>query len=227
MRGGLIGRFAIDQGVRLAGAGVILFGSAGTILWWPAWAFLAVSAAWVVATAAVIVRNDPSLLAERISPPKGGKRWDVILMSTHAMVQMAIYLVGGLDHRFGWTAGLPLAAQLAALGGCILGYGLTVWATACNPFFSLIVRIQSERGHTVATGGPYRVVRHPAYAGAVLLAVSLGTLFDSPWALLLGCFDGLLMIMRTRLEDRDLQLELTGYAEYAGRVRYRLVPGVW
>ena len=78
-------------------------------------------------------------------------------MSTHGLLQMAVYIVGGLDHRFGWTSGLPIGAQLAALVACFLGYAVTVWATACTPFFSLIVRIQTDRGHTVATGGPYRL----------------------------------------------------------------------
>ena len=227
MHRNLIVRFAVDQGVRLVGLAVMLFWSAGTFNWWPGWALVAVSGAWVVATAVVIVRNDPSLLAERISPPKGAKRWDVILMSTHAIVQMGIYVVGGLDHRFGWTAGLPLAAQLTALAACILGYGLTAWATSCNPFFSLIVRIQTERGHAVATQGPYRLVRHPAYAGAVLLGFSFGVLLGSWWAFLIGLVDSLLMVLRTYLEDRDLLKELPGYPEYARRVRSRLLPGVW
>ncbi len=223
----LIMRFALDQGVRLVGLGVMLFWTAGSIAWWPGWTFIVLSAAWVIATAVVIVRNDPNLLAERIAPPKGAKRWDVILMSTHGLLQMAVYAVGGLDHRFGWTSGLPIGAQLAALVACFLGYAVTVWATSCNPFFSLIVRIQTDRGHTVATGGPYRLVRHPAYAGAILLGVSLGVLLGSWWALLPGLLDSLLMLLRTYLEDRDLQQELPGYAEYARRVRYRLLPGIW
>ncbi|MCX6069768.1 MAG: isoprenylcysteine carboxylmethyltransferase family protein [Chloroflexi bacterium] len=223
----LIVRFAVDQGVRLVGLGVMLFWSAGTLGWWPGWAFVAVSAAWVVATAVVIVRNNPNLLAERISPPKGAKRWDVILMSAHGILQMAVYVVGGLDRRFGWTAGLPLAAQLAALAACILGYAVTVWATACNPFFSLIVRIQTDRGHTVATAGPYRLVRHPAYAGAILLGASLGVLLGSWWAFLIGIVDSLLFVLRTFLEDRDLKRELPGYSDYARQVRYRLLPGIW
>jgi protein-S-isoprenylcysteine O-methyltransferase Ste14 len=227
MRRNLIVRFAVDQGVRLIGMGVMLFWAAGTVAWWPGWALVAISAAWVAATAVVVVRNDPNLLAERINPPKGSKRWDVLLMSTHALVQMAIYLVGGLDHRFGWTSGLPVAAQLIGLVGCVVGYGLAVWATSSNPFFSLIMRIQAERGHSVATGGPYRLVRHPAYAGAVLLGLAFGALLGSWWALLIGMLDSALMVLRTHLEDRDLQEELPGYSDYARQVPYRLLPGLW
>jgi len=223
----LILRFALDQSVRLVGLAAVLFWSAGTINWWPGWAFVVISAAWAMAMAVVIVRNDPNLLAERINPPKGAKRWDAVLMSTHGLLQMAVYIVGGLDHRLGWTSGLPVAVQIAALVACFLGYAVTAWATSCNPFFSLIVRIQTDRGHTVATGGPYRLVRHPAYLGAVLLGFSLGMLLGSWWAFLIGIVDSLLMVLRTCLEDRDLQRELPGYPEYARRVPYRLLPGIW
>jgi protein-S-isoprenylcysteine O-methyltransferase Ste14 len=161
----LILRYAVDKALRLVGLAVILFWSAGSVAWWPGWALVAVSGAWVVATAVVNLRGDPTLLAERLRPPQGAKRWDTVLMSIHALVQMAIYLAGGFHHRFGWGGGLPAIVQLLGFLGCVAGYGLAVWAAACNPFFSLIVRIQEDRGHSVATSGPYRVIRHPAYAG--------------------------------------------------------------
>jgi protein-S-isoprenylcysteine O-methyltransferase Ste14 len=223
----LILRFAIDQAVRLIGLGVVLFWSAGTMAWWPGWALVVVSGAWVVATEVVIVRNDPGLLAERINPPRGAKQWDTVLMSTHGLLQIGIYVVGGLHHRFGWACGLPVAAQLIGLVGCVLGYALAAWATYSNPFFSLIVRIQADRGHSVATGGPYRLVRHPAYLGAILLGVSFGALLGSWWALLVGALDSALMVLRTHLEDRDLRAELPGYTDYTRQVPFRLVPGIW
>jgi protein-S-isoprenylcysteine O-methyltransferase Ste14 len=89
------------------------------------------------------------------------------------------------------------------------------------------MRIQSERGHTVATGGPYRYVRHPAYAGTILYELAVAILLGSWPALIAGGVSSLLLILRTFLEDRTLQAELTGYAGYARRVRYRLLPGVW
>jgi protein-S-isoprenylcysteine O-methyltransferase Ste14 len=135
--------------------------------------------------------------------------------------------VGGLDERHGWSVGIALAGQIAAGVVMGLGYALVVWATAANRFFSLIVRIQAERGHAVATGGPYRWVRHPAYVGGILIDLAGPILLGSWWALVPGILCGLLMILRTALEDRTLQAELAGYREYAGRVRYRLLPGVW
>jgi len=224
---GLLVRFAIDQAIRLAGAAVVLFWSAGTVSWWPAWGVVVLTAAWIVATAVASLRHSPDLLAERLAPGKGAKEWDKILMSAHALLQAAVYVVGGLDRRFGWTVGLPVAAQVAAAAVCALGYGLIVWATSANPFFSQIARIQAERGHMVATGGPYRWIRHPAYFGGVLLGASLGILLGSWWALAIGLADALLMVTRAALEDRMLQDELPGYSDYARRVPYRLLPGVW
>ena len=102
-----------------------------------------------------------------------------------------------------------------------------LWATASNAYFSQIVRIQAERGHEVATGGPYRFVRHPAYTGTILTSLATPILLASWWAFAVGLLAAVLMILRTILEDRTLQTELPSYLEYACWVRYRLVPGVW
>ena len=175
----LIARYAIRETLGIVGMGVALFWSAGQIDWWPAWAALAVMAAWITATAIVIFRFNPDLLAERLGPRKGAKPWDTAIMSLLGLTQLVRYIVAGLDQRSGWTGGFPLAAQMAALTMCALGYALFVWATASNTFFSQIVRIQSERGHTVATGGPYHYVRHPAYVGAILYELAVSVLLAS------------------------------------------------
>nr|NIN68360.1 isoprenylcysteine carboxylmethyltransferase family protein [Anaerolineae bacterium]NIN98447.1 isoprenylcysteine carboxylmethyltransferase family protein [Anaerolineae bacterium] len=107
------------------------------------------------------------------------------------------------------------------------GYALGVWAIASNAFFSQIVRIQKERGHRVATGGPYRFVRHPGYVGTILVGLAAPIMLGSLWALIPGGAVALLFILRTALEDQTLLGELEGYGTYAGRVRYRLLPGVW
>jgi protein-S-isoprenylcysteine O-methyltransferase Ste14 len=207
--------------------GVALFWPARRLDWWAAWAALAVMAAWSVATAVVIFRFNPGLLAERLGPRKGARSWDLAIMSIVGLLQLARYIVAGLDQRYGWTGGFPLAAQGAALVLCGLSYALVVWATASNAFFSQIVRIQSERGHTVATGGPYCYVRHPAYVGAILYELAVPVLLASWWAGIASGVSVPLLILRTALEDRTLQTELSGYAEYAHQVRYRLLPGIW
>ena len=182
---------------------------------------------WSIATAVIILRFNPDLLAERMGPRRGAKRWDIAIMSTLGLTQLARYIVAGLDQRYGWTGGLPLAAQLGALVISILGYTLVVWATASNAFFSQIVRIQAERNHTVATGGPYQYMRHPAYLGALAYELAVPILLASWWAFILSLLNAVLLIIRTTLEDRTLQAELTGYPDYARQVRYRLLPGIW
>jgi protein-S-isoprenylcysteine O-methyltransferase Ste14 len=208
--------------------GVALFWSAGRLDWWPAWTSLAVMAVWIAATAVIVLGYNPDLLAERLGPRQGEKRWDAVLVGLMGPVTLMRYILAGLDQRYGWTGGLPLGAQLGALALCALGYDvLFVWATAANTFFSRIVRIQSERAHTVATGGPYRYVRHPAYAGAILYELAVPILLAAWPALIASGLSALLLILRTALEDHTLQAELTGYVDYARQVRYRLLPGIW
>lgn len=220
-------RYAIRETMGLVGMAVALFWSAGRIDWWPGWAALAVMAGWIIATAIVIFRFNPELLAERLGPRKGAKPWDMAIMSLLGLMQLARYIVAGLDRRYGWTGGIPLAAQIAALVVCALGYALFVWATASNRFFSQIVRVQSERGHTVASGGPYRFVRHPGYLGATVFELAVPILLASWWAAIPSGVGAGLLILRTALEDRTLQVELSGYGDYARRVQHRLLPGIW
>jgi len=221
-------RYAIREILSLIGMGVALFWSAGRLDWWPAWAALAVMAVWTGATAIIVLHYNPDLLAERLGPRQGEKRWDAAIVPLMGLITLVRYILAGLDQRYGWTGGLPAVVQLAALVLCALGYDvLFVWATATNTFFSRIVRIQPERGHTVVTGGPYRYVRHPAYAGAILYESAVPFLLVSWPALIASGVSVLLLILRTALEDRTLQAELIGYADYARQVRYRLLPGIW
>ena len=108
------------------------------------------SVPWIVATAVVTLRHSPDLLAERLGPSKGAKRWDTIIMGIYGVMPLAVLVVAGLDHRFGWSTGIGVVAQIGAFVVCCFGYALVVWATAANAYFSQIVRIQTERGHEVA-----------------------------------------------------------------------------
>jgi len=223
----LIALYFLDEILSIIGMGVALFWSAGRIDWWPAWAAIAVWLACFTAMDIIILRFNPDLMAERLAPPKGAKTWDKAIMSILRLTQLVRYILAGLDQRYGWTGCFPLAAQIAALTVCVLSYALLVWAMASNTFFSQIVRIQSDRGHAVATHGPYRFVRHPAYVGMILFELGMATLLASWWALIASGVCAILLILRTALEDRTLQTELTGYVDYARQVRYRLLPGIW
>ncbi|HEY3311279.1 MAG TPA: isoprenylcysteine carboxylmethyltransferase family protein [Anaerolineales bacterium] len=227
MQNSLKARYAIRESMGLVVMAVALFWSAGRLDWWAGWATLAVMAVWILATAMVILRSNPALLAERLGPRKGAKSWDTAILGIIGMSQLARYIISGLDQRFGWTGGFPPAVQIVALVVCILGYALFVWATASNAFFSQTVRIQSERGHSVAAGGPYRYIRHPGYFGAMLFELAAPLLLASWWAFIPSVLNLILFIVRTALEDRTLQTELAGYGDYARTVRYRLLAGIW
>jgi protein-S-isoprenylcysteine O-methyltransferase Ste14 len=227
MKTKLVVGYILNQILGIAGMAAALFWSAGRIDWWPAWAAIAVWLACFTMEDIVLLRSNPDLLAERLSPPKDAKAWDKAITSILRLMELARYILAGLDQRYGWTAGFPVAAQIAALTVCFLSYALFVWAMASNIFFSQIVRIQSDRGHAVAAAGPYRWIRHPGYAGMILFELAISTLFASWWAIIAGGLCAALLILRTVLEDRTLQAGLTGYADYARQVRYRLLPGIW
>jgi protein-S-isoprenylcysteine O-methyltransferase Ste14 len=223
----LIVYYIVGEILSLLGMGVALFWSAGRIDWWPAWAALGVMLVWMIGMAIINFRN-PDLMAERLKPPKDAKQWDTIIVVTIRLTTLARYILAGLDQRYSWTGGFPIAVQIAALIVCALGYDvLFVWASASNAFFSQVVRIQSERGHTVATGGPYQYVRHPAYIGGILYELGVSVLLASWWALIASGLSATLLVLRAGLEDRTLQVELPGYADYVQKVRYRLIPGIW
>jgi protein-S-isoprenylcysteine O-methyltransferase Ste14 len=227
MKTKIVALYFLDQVLSIIVAGGVLFWAAGRMDWWAAWAMIAVWLAWFIATDIVLLRFNPDLMAERLDPPRGAKSWDKAILSICRLLQLVRYILAGLDQRYGWTVGFPLFVQIAALIVCVLSYGLIPWAMASNSFFSAIVRIQSDRGHAVAAGGPYRFVRHPAYVGMILFEPAMSALLASWWAMLAGCLCSILIILRTALEDRALQAELPGYAEYAQQVRYRLLPGIW
>lgn len=223
----LITRYAIREVIGLVVMGAALFLAAGRVDWWGAWALLGVMLLWSIATAVVILKYNPSLLAERLGPRKGAEKWDTAIMSLLGLLQLARYIVAGLDVRGGWSAGFSVGAAVPALIAGALGYALVTWATASNAYFSQIVRIQSERGQVVVTGGPYRFLRHPAYLGALGFELAAPLVLGSAWAVIPSLLTAGLILLRTGLEDRLLKERLAGYRAYAAKVRYRLLPGVW
>ena len=136
----LIALYILDQILGIAAMGVALFWSAGRIDWWAAWAAIAVWLAFYTATDILLLRFNPELMAERLTPPKGAKSWDRAIMSIFRLTTLARYILAGLDQRYGWTVGFPVAAQLAGLVVCVLSYALLAWAMTSNAFFSQIVR---------------------------------------------------------------------------------------
>lgn len=197
--------------------------------WWEAWAYVILSALGFIVSRALAARRHPDILDERARSMElqGAKSWDRILAPLMAFGSLFILILAGLDKSFGWTAPFTLNAKLAALLVIALGYALGSWAMIENKFFSGVVRIQEDRGHRVVTTGPYRFIRHPGYAGVLWFYLAMPILFDSLWAFIPAVFLLGILVLRTSLEDRTLQAELPGYAEYAQRTRYRLLPGIW
>ncbi len=202
----------------------ILFISSGRLDWAWAWAYLGVGVGILAINALVM---SPELIAERGEIKENVKGWDRLLGALIGVLTLGALVVMGLDARFRWSPRLDWAIQLGGLVFWALGQGLFSWAMASNVFFSGGVRIQIDRDHTVATGGPYRYVRHPGYVGYITSWLATSLALGSLWALIPGGLTAILIVARTALEDRTLYQELDGYKEYAQRVRYRLLPGVW
>lgn len=204
-----------------------LFLSSGHLDWGMAWVYVSIRVGIAVVSMLMIASKNPGLLEERFRPGEGVKAWDRPLTSITTLLLPVILIVAGLDMRFGGSPELTLAIQLGALVVWLLGDIFSKWAAVSNRFYSRNVRIQKDRGHIVVTDGPYRYVRHPGYAGALVAGLATPILLGSLWALVAGGVLALLLVIRTALEDKILHEELLGYTEYAQQIRYRLVPGVW
>jgi len=207
-------------------AGGCLFLSAGTLGWWNGWAFLALFLPLTAATQALLGRN-PGLVEERKKAARLAPAWDRALVLAMSLLLPVAMALAGLDRRWGFTAPLPGWVSAAAWPVAAAGAWLSYRAMAVNPFFSSFVRIQEDRGHVLVEAGPYRFVRHPGYAGALLFNLGVTVLLGSPLAFTAGVVALILLVHRTAREDRFLAARLPGYREYSDRVRYRMVPLAW
>ena len=205
-----------------------LFLPAGTWMWTKGWLFFFVTVAASILITVYLRRVNPDVIAARVNRHDGTKRWDLLLGLVFILPTMlAMPIVAALDDgRFHWFY-LPW-------WGCVLGYVLltvgmvgVTWAESVNKFFEPSVRIQTDRGHRVIDGGPYAFVRHPGYASGFSVFIGMPLCLGSLWALIPAVLLCLLLVVRTIWEDQTLRKELVGYEEYAKRVRFRLIPGVW
>jgi protein-S-isoprenylcysteine O-methyltransferase Ste14 len=207
----------------------VFYASAGRTDIPRSWLLFGVSFVHGVGSVFVLARYNPELLAQRLTIRReGSKAWDEVLMrGSNLTVLLLVPVVAGLDvGRYGWSS---LEVQYAVLGLIMMvaSSALINWAMIENPHFEPTVRIQEDRGHRVVSTGPYGIVRHPGYLSGILWAFSIPLVIGSLYAFVPVVLYSALMILRTQLEDRTLQDELAGYADYARKVRYRLFPGVW
>jgi protein-S-isoprenylcysteine O-methyltransferase Ste14 len=197
--------------------------------WWEAWVYAITCILGFAVSRLLAARRHPDLLAERARFLRhdDAKSWDKLLAPLVGLGGGLIPLVAGLDARFDPSPPFGLWVKIVSLAFILAGYALGSYALIENRFFSGMVRIQTEREHQVVSSGPYGWVRHPGYAGALLTYLATPFFLDALWAFLPVALIVVVLVIRTRLEDRTLQEELEGYREYAERVRYRLLPGVW
>lgn len=222
------------QWIRLAVAyllaPLILLLCGGDLGWWHAWVYSLLIVAAGIGGRIWAERRHPGLMAERqnIENIQNAKSWDKVLAPLMAVsVVFPMVIVAGLDHRYQWTPEFPLWSTTTGFVLITLGYAFADWALAENRFFSSVVRIQTERGHVVCDTGPYQFVRHPGYAGNILALFGIVLALNSLWALIPAAVALIITVIRTGLEDKTLQEELSGYREYARRVRFRLIPGIY
>ena len=203
----------------------VLFGSAGRLdLPW-FWALIAVHAAGMLAGMAGM---KPDLVRERLHPAAGPAGKEYVFRLVGTVMILGHLAIAGLDvGRFHWSQPPPAVLRGVALGVYAVGLGVSMWAIVTNRFFSSVVRLQPERGHHVVDTGPYRYVRHPGYAGMIVAALSGCVVMGSWWSGLPMVLFGGMVLRRLTMEDRFLNAELTGYRDYASRVRSKLLPGLW
>jgi protein-S-isoprenylcysteine O-methyltransferase Ste14 len=209
---------------------LVLLVCGGDLGWWQAWGYSLLIVAAGPGGRIWAERRHPGLMAERQNMEKfqSAKAWDKVLAPLMALsVSFPPVIVAGLDHRFGWSPVFPL--WLIVLGFLLisLGYAFAAWALIENRFFSSVVRIQVDRGHVVCDSGPYRIVRHPGYAGSMLALPGMVLALSSMWTLIPAAVVLIIAVIRTVLEDQALLDDLPGYRDYARRVRYRLIPGIY
>ncbi len=210
---------------------ILLFLSAGTFSWWRAWVLLAVLLLVRSISAVAVFRVNPALAQERAKLPiHRGQPWTdkLLLMGVLGTGFVGLPAICGAD-VFHWQVLPRPTALLANLGLVlfVLGWGIKGIALRANAFATAAVRLQHERKHTVVDTGVYRIVRHPFYAGTPLVLVGQCLWLESYIAAICAIVPILFMVIRLKLEERFLERELPGYSEYAARVRYRLLPGIW
>jgi protein-S-isoprenylcysteine O-methyltransferase Ste14 len=206
---------------------VLLFVSAGSLPWSAGWWYIGLYVTMLVLASFVMFPHRREVIEERSKGTTGGKSWDLRITRLMSIPTLGLLILSGLDERWNWTPPLALTLRIFGTVAFCAGYALVLWAMHTNQYFSQVVRIQTERGHVAVTGGPYRIVRHPGYLGMSTSMLGSVFLLDSLWGLICFALYMALIVTRIVLEDRTLQTELPGYAEYSTRTRYRLIPGLW
>lgn len=220
-------RYIMQRHVLLALFGICLFAAAGSWSWPRGWAVLAACFVCESVGLSVLAFRAPETLNQRGMSHRGIKRFDIVFALLWFILSFGLGVVAGFDCvRYAWSA-LPWPAFGLGLGLVGAATALGTWAMVENEHFEKFVRIQTDRNHHVVTTGPYRAVRHPGYLAGILGALASPLMLGSVWSAIPALLLAALFVWRTSAEDTTLQRELAGYAEYAARTPYRLMPFLW
>jgi protein-S-isoprenylcysteine O-methyltransferase Ste14 len=228
-RSALLGKALLEVLAEFAVFAALLFISAGTLLWPAGWAFIVLFFGFALSLVVWLAREDPELLAERMSAPiqRGQPLWDKLFVAAVLVLFAAWLIVMPLDAvRFGWSD-VPDWLQLMGTLGVVLSFYIMFLTFRENAYLALVAKLQEERGQSVVSTGPYRYVRHPMYASMFMFFPGSALLLGSWWGLLLCAVLLGLLVWRIPHEERMLENGLAGYDEYERNVRYRLIPHVW
>jgi protein-S-isoprenylcysteine O-methyltransferase Ste14 len=209
--------------IGVAAVGVLLFLPAGTFSYWQAWVFLACMFLPFAFMALYLMRNNPALLERRMRFREKEAEQGVIVKLSSLFFGLGM-LFPGFDHRFGWSS-VPLPVVILADALILMGFFIVFFVFRENSYTSRVVEV--EKGQKVISTGPYSVIRHPMYAGVIMMYIAMPVALGSFWGLLIFLPIVPLIGLRAIDEERVLLRDLKGYAEYTKKVKYRLIPGVW
>lgn len=226
LRKGVLVRFA-QLVFQIVVTGALMFLCAGSVNWWPGWLYLAVTVVTIGATAVWVLPRNPEVIVARGKLHRDTATFDKVIIPLLTLCTGAIYVVGALDNgRYGWA---PLSRAWSLTGAVLVLVAMipVAGAMAANRNLETTVRVQTERGHRVASTGPYRFVRHPMYVGSLVQMPAIALVLGSRWALVPAAAAMACIVVRTAFEDRTLRRELPGYEAFIQHTRYRLIPGLW
>jgi protein-S-isoprenylcysteine O-methyltransferase Ste14 len=224
----MIAKLLLQNTIVVIAMGALLFAAAGSLDWPAAWVMLIVSAILGPACGLWLAKTDPALLAERMRPTFQADQpaADKIFLLVFFLVLLLWFVAIGLDRRAN-ASDVPLLLQALGLAMYLLSIAFIMWVFRENSFAAPVVKVQAARHQRVISSGPYAFVRHPMYSGVMLYFLGIPLLLGSWWGVAIAPAFAVLFAIRARIEERALVEGLPDYADYAERVRYRLVPGVW
>jgi protein-S-isoprenylcysteine O-methyltransferase Ste14 len=204
----------------------LMFGGAGTLAWWQGWAFLLIYFAWAVGVSVWLYQHDRALFERRLrgGPAAEKETAQKFIMALMSVAYIALMLIPALDYRYGWSRA---SLWVVVVGHALFssGWVMILFVFRENSFTASTVEVMP--GQAVVSSGPYAIVRHPMYAGGILLLAGIPLALGSWWGLIPFVPVVLGVIWRLLDEERMLARDLAGYTTYMGRVRYRLIPGIW